>query len=546
MIIKLKKIRSILIMFAIFVIVLLGSIYTQDEEKDSNEVLKVGFYNYSPYYYLENGKPSGYYNDVLNIICEDLDIKYEYVPVGISEAVNMLEKGEVDLILGINRTTERMEKFLYTNNYISMETYGIYTNKNIQYGNLHELENLKFAYIDGEANSDWIMELLKNSGVNVTPVSVNSYEELNKLLLTGDVDASISNVNSEDIHNARKIFEYSAGPVYIAANKEHEELIKNIDNKLESYEKSKNNPINKLEKTYFKKDLVLSVDSIISISILIVVIIATMAFLIYKSKLPERNKKKIQNSIREKIDKEKYFLQYQPIVNPKERHIVGFEGLLRLNENGKVLTPYYFIKDIENNDMLFEISLYLLRNAIKDYYIISKYENIDNDNIYISINMSLKEIENDEFISCICDMAKELKMKEQSICIEIVESVRINDLSKITYAIKKLKKSGFIIAIDDFGVEYSNIDILEKLDFDIVKLDKYFIDDIHNSIIIKEAVKFLSNICKAKNKVLISEGVEYSYQRDIIKNIDNNKFYIQGYFYSKPLNIEDISKINID
>lgn len=458
----------------------------------------------------------------------------------------MLEKGEIDLILGINRTTERMEKLLYTNNYISMETYGIYTNKNIQYGDLHELESLKFAYIDGEANSAWIMELLKNSGVNVTPVSVNSYEELNKLLLNGDVDASISNVNSKDIHNARKIFEYSAGPVYVAANKEHEELIKNIDNKLESYEKSKNNPINKLEKIYFKKDLVLSIDSIISISILIVGVIATMAFLIYKSKLPERNKKKIQNSIREKIDKEKYFLQYQHIVNPKERHIIGFEGLLRFNENGKILTPYYFIEEIENNDMLFEISLYILRNAIKDYYIISKYENIENDNIYISINMSLKEIENDEFISCICDIAKELEMKEQSICIEIVESVRINDLSKITCAIKKLKGSGFIIAIDDFGVEYSNIDILEKLDFDIVKLDKYFIDDINNSIIIKEAVKFLSNICKAMDKAIISEGVEYKYQRDIIKNMDNNKFYIQGYFYSKPLNIEDISKLYID
>ncbi|MEG0134334.1 MAG: diguanylate phosphodiesterase, partial [Clostridium sp.] len=78
------------------------------------------------------------------------------------------------------------------------------------------------------------------------------------------------------------------------------------------------------------------------------------------------------------------------------------------------------------------------------------------------------------------------------------------------------------------------------------KLDKYFIDDINNSIIIKEAVKFLSNICKAMDKAIISEGVEYKYQRDIIKNMDNNKFYIQGYFYSKPLNIEDISKLYID
>ncbi|MGL5756201.1 MAG: EAL domain-containing protein [Paraclostridium sp.] len=545
MINQFKKILSILIIVTIF-IVFVGTGYAQNKENDSDEILNVGFYDYSPYYYLENGKPSGYYNDILNIICEDLGIKYKYVKVGISEAVNMLEKGKIDLVLGINRTPDRMEKFLYTNNYIAIETYGIYTNKNIQYGDLHELENLKFAYIQGEANSDWITDLLKKNGINIIPVSVNSYKELNKLLANGDVDASISNINSKDIYNAKKIFEYSAGPVYIATNKEYSQLIKNIDDQLEVYEKSKNNSINKLEKIYFEKNLTVSENSIISIAILIIGIIVAMAFFIYKSKLPEMNKKKIQNSIRDKIEKQKYFLQYQPIVNPKDPVIIGFEGLLRLEQNGNVLTPNYFIKDIEDNNMLFEISLYILKNAINDYKIISKHENINNNNLYISINMSLKEIENDKFIRCICDIAKNLKMKEKSICIEIVESVRINDLSKITCAIKKLKKSGFIIAIDDFGVEYSNIDILEKLDFDIVKLDKYFIDDINNSIIIKEAVKFLSNICKAMNKAIISEGVEHKYQRDIIKNMDNNKFYIQGYFYSKPLNIEDISKLYID
>ncbi|MCU9811703.1 EAL domain-containing protein [Paraclostridium sp. AKS81] len=111
---------------------------------------------------------------------------------------------------------------------------------------------------------------------------------------------------------------------------------------------------------------------------------------------------------------------------------------------------------------------------------------------------------------------------------------------------RKLKKCGFMIAIDDFGVEYSNLDILEKLDFDIVKIDKYFIDSIESSIFVKEIIIFLSNICKATNKSIVCEGVEYKCQKDFIKNIKNEKIYIQGYYYFKPLSINEINKINID
>ncbi|WP_278683160.1 EAL domain-containing protein, partial [Paraclostridium bifermentans] len=53
--------------------------------------------------------------------------------------------------------------------------------------------------------------------------------------------------------------------------------------------------------------------------------------------------------IREDLKKNKYFLYYQPIINPKKNEIIGFEGLLRLRKDNKILTPYFFIKDIENN-----------------------------------------------------------------------------------------------------------------------------------------------------------------------------------------------------
>ena len=100
-----------------------------------------------------------------------------------------------------------------------------------------------------------------------------------------------------------------------------------------------------------------------------------------------------------------------------------------------------------------------------------------------------------------------------------------------------------MIAIDDFGVEYSTLEILEKLDFDIIKLDKYFIDKIETSKFRKNAVDFISNFAMDNNKVIIAEGVENKTQKEIIKKYNHDKFYIQGYFYSKPVSITMINKI---
>jgi EAL domain-containing protein (putative c-di-GMP-specific phosphodiesterase class I)/ABC-type amino acid transport substrate-binding protein len=542
---KLKITCCTVITLIIIASVLYSSIYANNIflKKEDDNVLKIGFYEYNSYFYLDkNNYPSGFYNDLLDLIFTDLNLSYKYVFCKVSEATSKLENGEIDLLFGINKTKERSKKFEYTNHYIAVETYGVYTNKNIAYGELAKLNNLTFGYIPNEANSDWIIGLLKEREINVNLVKANSYKNLERLLINGKVDATISTIDNKKLSNMKKIFEYSIGPVYIAGNKDNKKIVSKIDNILSDYSDKNNNPIEKLKMRYFGNGIII----ILSIGLGLVILILCIGLIIYKSKLPYINKNKVQKTVKNNIKNGKYFLQYQPIVNPKNRCIVGFEGLLRLKKDNKILTPYYFIKDIEENDMLYEISTYILKLAIRDYEIIRKYDNMSNDEFYVSVNMSLNEIENDNFIENISKIAKELNMKKHSICIEILERVAINDLSKIKKSIKKLKSFGFKIAIDDFGVEYSNLDILEKLDFDILKLDKYFIDDIDKSIIIKETIKFLSNLCKATNKVLISEGVEHEYQRDIIKNIENDKFYIQGYFYSKPVFIEDIDKINID
>lgn len=195
--------------------------------------------------------------------------------------------------------------------------------------------------------------------------------------------------------------------------------------------------------------------------------------------------------------------------------------------------------------MFVEMNTWILERVIYDYKVISNYECYKNKDFYISINLSFEELENEYFVNKIIEIANKNKIKPGSICLEIVEKIGIKDLKNIKTTIDNLKNNGFKIAIDDFGIEYANLNILEIIAFDIIKLDKYFADNIVKSKINKEVIKFLSNITLITNKYFIIEGVEESSQIDEIQKICHNKLYIQGYFYSKPLPIEELKKFTI-
>ncbi len=212
-------------------------------------------------------------------------------------------------------------------------------------------------------------------------------------------------------------------------------------------------------------------------------------------------------------------------------------------KDGQLLTPYYFIQDIEDANMMKEITLWALKRAIKDYNIIKGYENINDKDFYISINVSFNEIEDLKFLNKVIEIVRNSNIGENSICLEIVEKFGAEEIEKIRENIKFLQDNGILIAIDDFGVEYSNLDLLKKIDSNIIKLDKFFADGISDSEISLKVIDFILDICRLSDKSIVLEGVEEKEQVDIIKTFLYEKIYIQGYYFSKPLGIKSLKLI---
>ena len=541
----LKKIKILLMVILVFYIVQVPiNIYSENK---NDKTFKIGFYDYEPYYFFNNkGKPTGYYVDLLELLKKDTGIEYEYMMLEVSKCLERLETGEIDVLLGLGKTPEREDKFIFTDNYVDVEKFGVYTNKDIDYGKLTDLEGVNFAHIKNEANYQWILNFLEEKNISVNKVEVSNYEEAREKLLDGSVDAIAATITDKKLKAKNKIYEFSTGPVYIAVSKGNEELINKINVALDKYSSLDPNPTEELHNKYFNKLAYIGEDTVLKVKIFIIFLIILLSILLYMNIHPKIKKKIIQKKIRERINNNKYLLYYQPIIDPKRKCVMGLESLLRLKDiNGNILTPFLFMNEIEENNMGAEISIWILKQLIKDYKEISRYNCIDNEDIYISFNITTKEMENTEFIKEVIKTIKENNVKRNSICMEIIESVKINDLTKIKESINLLKENGIIIAIDDFGVEYSNLDIIEKIEFDILKLDKYFIDNLEESHFRQEIIKFLSNLLVKLDKSIVAEGVETKTQNNIIKNIQNNKIYIQGYYYSKPLPLEklrDISK----
>ncbi|MGV1026434.1 EAL domain-containing protein [Clostridium perfringens] len=535
---KKRRKRFVLVSILVFLLAVVFYrilIFKQEERK---RVLKVGFYDNYPYFYInDKAKVCGDYNEIVKSLSKRLNFKVEYVNCSLLELLKELENGEIDLVIGINKTPEREKLFEFSKNCINEKKYSIYTNENIKYGNLEALNGKKMGYIKNELDNEKILNYLKSRNINVELVNGSSYKGIKTLLIDDKVDFIVDNSDS-DIKNKGKdikeIFQFSSGPKYIITNKNNKELINEIDQGLNSINVEKNKG-NTLYNEYFNKFFNDNINNHI------LIIVALIVFLILLKKEEKQLEVIIKkNRIINDLKKDNYTLYYQPIVDFKHNRVRSVEALLRLRKDGKLLTPYHFMKVIEDANMMKEITLWVLNRVIKDYNIIRCYDNINEKDFYISLNVSFNEIKDREFLKKIVKIVNDNKIIKNSICLEIVEKFVVGEIEKIQENINFLQDNGILIAIDDFGVEYSNLDLLKKIDSNIIKIDKFFSDGINDSEISLKVIDFILDICRLSDKSIVIEGIEEKEQVDIIKTFLYEKIYIQGYYFSKPLDIKSL------
>lgn len=251
------------------------------------------------------------------------------------------------------------------------------------------------------------------------------------------------------------------------------------------------------------------------------------------------NKIKITNSLHRALKNEEFHLNYQPQINLREDRIVGLEALIRWNhpELG-LIPPGVFIPVAEQIGVISEIGDWVLQKACEQN---KKWQDLGFPPVCVAVNVSANQLRNMNLIEKISRTLKETGLDPNLVEIEITESAAMNETGDIVEFLSKIRSLGIMIAIDDFGTDYSSLRRLKELPIDKIKIDKQFVDGIEASEKDKAIVRTIINLAKNLEIRVIAEGVENSKQVEFLK--DESCDEIQGYYYYKPMPADEIERI---
>jgi len=255
----------------------------------------------------------------------------------------------------------------------------------------------------------------------------------------------------------------------------------------------------------------------------------------YDTKFDKERKlyNEISSSLSNAINNNEFSLVYQPIVDIKEKKITSSEILIRWYRPGKEeIGPSIFIKIAEEIGLIKLITKWIATTSLKNY---QDWQKRDLE-MKQSINISADELLDDSFRDWATNLFNDNNICCESFGIEITERVLSKDNVKLNKVLKELQTRGYLIEIDDFGTGYNSLKTIGEIPFDVIKIDKYFIDKLEK----KEIRVILSHIINAVHEIggiVIAEGVETKEQFKILQKLNCDK--IQGFYFSKPLSPEN-------
>jgi len=256
--------------------------------------------------------------------------------------------------------------------------------------------------------------------------------------------------------------------------------------------------------------------------------------LFYKEQFKELlySRKFIEESMRTAIKEHQFKMYLQPKYSIARNQIVGAEALVRwLHPERGMIYPNEFIPVIEENGFIKEVDYFIWSEAA-DF--IQRCAQLGIMDCPISVNVSRVHLQDNVCKDVLQNIIDESGINKELLELEITETVNDQQISQKAY---ELKAEGFKLLMDDFGSGYSSLNILLETPFDVIKLDKKFIENMMVSDKGKLILEQVVTMAERLGLGLLAEGVETKEQVDELRRIGCD--LVQGYYYAKPMPVED-------
>lgn len=241
------------------------------------------------------------------------------------------------------------------------------------------------------------------------------------------------------------------------------------------------------------------------------------------------------SDLRNAIDQNQFFMEYQPIIDIKTGDVISAEALIRCDhpERGRVY-PDEIIPIAEQTGLINPITYWIIDST-------AKYSNelkAAGINIKIAINLSIYNLQENNFIENIMNIFNKNNTPPSNFIMEITESVMMTNPQKSIDILNQLDELGIEIAVDDFGTGYSSLAYLKRLPLSRLKIDKSFImdmmEDDNDAMIVRSTIDLAHNL----GMKVIAEGIEEKEMLELLSILGCESG--QGYYISKPKSGNDL------
>lgn len=250
--------------------------------------------------------------------------------------------------------------------------------------------------------------------------------------------------------------------------------------------------------------------------------------------------KLIKKDLPRALEEKELLVYYQPKYDPSNNSVVGAEALIRWNlHHEKLISPGLFVPYLEKEGAIDIVDRFVLEQVcIK----LEEWKKKGMKLVPISVNMSKAQLYSPVMLQNIMAIVDKYDVERKYIEFELTESLTYDDEFYMLHVMEELRRLGFMLSIDDFGTGYSSLRLLSSLPLTTLKIDKSFIDEIENeaSSRVRSIVQDILNMTQHLKITSVAEGVETEGQKDLVEVWGCD--YIQGYYYSKPLPVEEFEK----
>jgi EAL domain-containing protein (putative c-di-GMP-specific phosphodiesterase class I) len=235
----------------------------------------------------------------------------------------------------------------------------------------------------------------------------------------------------------------------------------------------------------------------------------------------------------------KVYLVYQPIVAVETGAMVGIEGLVRWDDSvsGEHHSPDVILAQAKAVGLLPELARVTIRHGLRDLLALHGAGLSD---LTVAVNLSPEQLCDDGLVAYVGTTLLRLGLKPHMLCLEVTEDTIAHDDTLVIAQLQALDALGVILAIDDFGVGFSSLARLRTVPFDIVKIDRVFLDEVPHNLNRAQFLRAIVGFCESIGITPVAEGVETEAQRGFLKEV--NCSMMQGFGIALPMQLVTLAE----